>query len=269
MTFGEAYWGSIVKINQNSKFYKLAKWLNALLVSMKFYIRYTVRILGLPNVYQNMKNYKGIHKGERCFIIATGPSLTLEDIKKLQKEKTFGMNSLCKIFPETGWETTYFGIQDYRVFRNFKEDIELLENTTIFMGDSIKGCKGAKSVVCKYPINYLNHRYRLKTQSAKFSGDCYKEVYDGYSIAYSLLQIAVYMGFSEIYLLGADCNYRKQEKLHFIETGNVSAEDTGDRIIFAYQEAKKYCDEHGIHVYNATRGGCLYVFPRVDLDEIL
>lgn len=31
---------------------------------------------------------------------------------------------------------------------------------------------------------------------------------------------------------------------------------------------KKYCDEHGIEVYNATRGGKLEVFPRIDFDMI-
>jgi len=41
----------------------------------------------------------------------------------------------------------------------------------------------------------------------RFSFDCAEEVFDGSTIAYSVLQLATYMGFKEIYLLGADCDY--------------------------------------------------------------
>ena len=32
--------------------------------------------------YEKLRNIKNIHQGERCFIVATGPSLTIEDIEK-------------------------------------------------------------------------------------------------------------------------------------------------------------------------------------------
>jgi len=31
---------------------------------------------------------------------------------------------------------------------------------------------------------------------------------------------------------------------------------------------KRHCDSRGIQVYNATRGGKLEVFPRVDFDTL-
>lgn len=31
---------------------------------------------------EKIKSLKDIHKGKRCFVIATGPSLRIEDIKK-------------------------------------------------------------------------------------------------------------------------------------------------------------------------------------------
>ena len=38
--------------------------------------------------------------------------------------------------------------------------------------------------------------------------------------------------------------------------------------IIAYEKAKRYGDEHGIQIFNATRGGMLEVFPRVTLDSL-
>ena len=37
----------------------------------------------------------------------------------------------------------------------------------------------------------------------------------------------------------------------------------------AFQQTKEYCDEHGIIIKNATRGGKLEVFERADLEDIL
>ena len=36
----------------------------------------------------------------------------------------------------------------------------------------------------------------------------------------------------------------------------------------AYKKAKEYADKHGIKIYNATRGGALEVFPRVNFDDL-
>ena len=36
----------------------------------------------------------------------------------------------------------------------------------------------------------------------------------------------------------------------------------------AYQKAKQYAETHGIKIYNATRGGKLEVFERVDFDSL-
>lgn len=90
-------------------------------------------------------------------------------------------------------------------------------------------------------------------------------VYDGYSIALSLMQLAVYMGFKKIYLIGSDCNYN-QKKKNFIEHGaniNFEAKDiAGTRIIVAHEKFKKFADSHQVEVFNCTRGGMLEVYPR-------
>ena len=55
---------------------------------------------------------------------------------------------------------------------------------------------------------------------SKFSHDAHSFLYDGYSITYSLLQLAIYMGFKEIILLGCDSNYSiDQTKQHFVDYG--------------------------------------------------
>lgn len=240
-----------------------------------FNIKKVIRITRIfkSTDYSEILKFKNIHKGERCFIVATGPSLTADDLEKLHSEVTFSMNSIVLAFKDMEWRPTYYGIQDEYVYEKIKEEVDNSDLKYKFFGSSILK-KYSKKQIPKdsilYPLNILNHHIPHKRYRSKFSSDAFAVVYDGYSIAYSLLQIAVYMGFKEIYLLGADCNYQ-QEKKYFVDHGHKdpSYAEVGYKMICAYKDAKKYADKNGIEIYNATRGGMLEVFPRVDLDEVL
>ena len=88
------------------------------------------------------------------------------------------------------------------------------------------------------------------------------------------------MGFKEIYLLGVDCDYNVFRKAdgeiitsrmkinHFhpeyvetLYTVDIGLQTAG------YQAAREYADNNGLKIYNATRGGKLEVFERVDFDR--
>jgi hypothetical protein len=85
----------------------------------------------------------------------------------------------------------------------------------------------------------------------------------------------MYMGFNEIYLLGVDCNYVAGTKSHFRSNGNEFivnpklAKKQNDDQRLAYQIAEQEATKRNVKIYNATRGGKLEVFERVDLDEVL
>lgn len=260
-------------LKQNKLCLKIARYIRDVIIhNIQFSIKKIRRVMGRRSVYDSLHSYKDIHKGERCFIIATGPSLTIEDVRKLKNEYTFGMNSICLLFDELGWETTYYGIQDIHVYEKLKNELSRMRTTKCFLGDRIPNQSGLNCDTVRFPLNYLNHRFSYDHLTAKFSDNAYIEVFDGYTITYSLMQIAVYMGFKEIYLLGNDCSYSKDvTKQHFREYGHSdpSAPLATRRLFFSYLEAKKYTDSHECKIYNATRGGMLEIFPRVDFDDVL
>ena len=229
-------------------------------------------LLKRSNDYAEIIKYKNIHRGERCFILATGPSLTIEDVRKLKNEYTLGMNSICLLFDQLGWETTYYGVQDYNVYDRLKPNYKELKSTVLFLGDGISKQDRSDVKHIPFALDYLNHKYTYSKLMTKFSDDAYKQIYDGYTITYSLMQLAVYMGFETIYLLGNDCSYPKDpKKQHFVDFGHYdpSTLTARDRILFAYQYAFDYLKETNIKIFNATRGGELEIFPRVNLDEVL
>lgn len=225
------------------------------------------------NRFLPLLKYKNRYKGKRCFVTCTGPSLTIEDLEKLGNEYVFGMNSICLIHDKTKWKPDFYGVQDVLVFDKIKETVLTTDNGVVFAPYNYKKKYNTPKEWIYFHMCGSYHLYEMiypKRFFAKFSDNCYSRVYDGFSITYSILQLAIYMGFDEIYLLGADCTYLGQQQ-HFIEIGvfDPGYKEATDRLYASYGEAKRYADSHGIKIYNATRGGCLELFSRVDFDTVI
>jgi hypothetical protein len=245
-----------------NKFYNVIFNIKKILREKRFYKK---------NAYEKLRQLKNIHMGERCFIVATGPSLTIQDVEKLKNEVTFSMNSICLAFNETEWRPTYYGIQNVDVYNKFEKQIEKLDAKCIFVADVIAKQKKIPDNFYIFPLHLLDHKSYHKKYNTKFSDNSFAVVYDGFTITYSLIQIAAYMGFEEIYLLGADSNYSKNTSHHFKDYGIADPFyfTAGERMISAYKEAKNYTNNSNLKIFNATRGGMLEVFERVNLDKVL
>ena len=225
--------------------------------------------------FARLKSLKGKYAGKRCFITCTGPSLTIEDLESLKNEYVFGMNSICLIHEKTAWKPDFYGIQDLKVFDKVKETLLKTDNGLVFAPYDYLHLRQTSKDWVYFHMSWAYHMYDKKYTGkyfSKFSEDCYNTVYDGFTITYSIMQLAVYMGFDELYLLGADCNYLGKQQ-HFIETGHIisqkDAAKSPDKIFASYLEAKRYTEGHGIKIFNATRGGCLEIFQRVELEDVL
>ncbi len=226
--------------------------------------------------YQKIKLLKNKHLGQKCFIVATGPSLTFEDLKLLHDKNIicFGVNSIVKILDQTEWRPTYYGIQDSNVFRKLNNDIIkykdklniiLLTNELALLDNRFKD-----EVLFPYISYYHYYDSYFDKYYSMFSDNSYAGVFDGYTITYSMIQIAVYMGFNEIYLIGVDCNYT-DEKKYFIESGYIdrNAKKNYDKMVTSYKVARDYAEKHNVKIFNATRGGKLEVFERINFDDII
>lgn len=232
-------------------------------------------------LYRPNKKYKALknkHEGERCFIVCTGPSLTLEDVNKLKNEYTFSMNNIFKCYDKTDWRPTYYGVSDYRVYNRLKKQINdpntLKESVFLYSTFEVMyhGRKNPQAVpvYCSNRRNAISLMKDLSYKHVGMSKKLDRYVNNGCTVAFILIQIAIYMGFKEIYMLGADCTY--QGKAHSDLAPNSEKQKVGKndglKIIDIYSSLIKDIPED-VKIFNATRGGMLELFPRVDLDEIL
>lgn len=231
---------------------------------------------------KNLKALKNKNSGHRCFIIGNGPSLCVEDLNRLQNEYTFAFNRIYYIFEQTSWRPTFYCTQDFRLVSNSIEDInQKISTPYIFAPINLKW-------YYNLPLNtsyYFNQRLpSAENELPAFSEDISRWIGVGNTVAFTAMQLAAYMGFSEIYLLGIDHSFHTYQD----ESGKIVTDESAkdyfcaeynhdkerlfvpklDISLLSYLSAREYMQSHPINIYNATRGGRLEVFPRVDFDTL-
>jgi hypothetical protein len=95
------------------------------------------------------------------------------------------------------------------------------------------------------------------------------------------LPLAQYMGFTQIYLLGCDCDYGQGVSggsSYFYPVSDSQRPDAADDMMItrwpewvfrSYRVVRDALEPDGIKIYNAGYGGKLEVFERVDYDSIV
>jgi len=233
-------------------------------------------LLRKKTYYEKLQKFKNIHKNDRCFIVANGPSLKMEDLDLLQRhnECTFGVNGIYLSADKTSWRPNYYIIADinfadieYECYKNYSSD-------NLFIPDLSK-----KTWNRVLPSHFYKYSWISRTNDKPMyvSDDICQTVYASMTVMHICLQFAMYMGVKEIYLIGADTtNYHDTPQSHFTDNYNSSefmqvTKETFldiDKITKGYRIIKGYADNNGIKIFNATRGGALEVFERVDFDTL-
>ena len=76
------------------------------------------------------------------------------------------------------------------------------------------------------------------------------------------------MGFEKIYLLGVDHSANSYAAaLGTVNMENLNLAQT-DKATLAYMVAAEHAKNNNYRIYNATRGGYLEVFDRIDFDKL-
>ena len=150
-----------------------------------------------------IRTLKNSHMGERCFIVGNGPSLKLEDLNALKDEFCFGMNRIYELFSRTDWRPQCYSIVDiYMIQRDIKK-IKNMEVPLIFADITAKKYIDSDSnihiinVCDPFTIEKYTDNVVKRIQFSDQADVCLRQ---GHTVTYICIQLAVYMGFSEIYL---------------------------------------------------------------------
>jgi hypothetical protein len=218
-----------------------------------------------------MRAMYNIHQGQRCFIIGNGPSLKQIDLSKLQGEFTFGLNRIYLLFPELGFNTSYFVSINDLVIEQCAQEIAALPIPKFLAWHSNRHFQ-------RFPDD-LVFLYTTYT-GAGFAYDMTRRVWEGATVTNVALQLAFYMGFRQVILVGVDHNFTDKGKAN--QTVVSGGDDPNhfspayfgkgfrwqlpdlDTSEIGYSLAHKAYHRAGREILDATAGGKLMIFPKVD-----
>lgn len=229
---------------------------------------------------RNLRKLQNKFAGKRCFIIGNGPSLRAEDLEKLRDEYTFAFNRIYYIFDQTSWRPTFYCTQDAKIARASAAEIrEKIQTPYLFAPVNLAWYEGVD-----IETDYFFSPRQAGENVPEFREDIPHYVGVGNTVAYTAIQLAAYMGFSEIYLLGVDHSFRTYQDKNGCIVTDPNARDyftdqynqDKDQLFvpkldvstLSYMAAQAYAEKHPVTIYNATRGGKLEVFPRVEFDGL-
>lgn len=230
----------------------------------------------------------GIHSGERAVIIGNGPSLRETDLKLLKDEITFGVNGIFYARQDMGFDPTYYVVEDSSVMSENLPAIRAQHARLKFFPSMYRDLYGADDAVY-FNLNRGFYEQRSPNKGVpRFSVDAARRLYAGQSVTYLNLQLAYHMGFTTVLLVGVDFDYvipadaerhgeiltsRGPDPNHFhpeyFGRGKTWKDPHLDRVAVNYELAREMFEADGRAILNATVGGKLEIFPRVDLDTML
>jgi glycosyltransferase involved in cell wall biosynthesis/Flp pilus assembly protein TadD len=222
---------------------------------------------------RRLGQFQGKHAGKRCVIIGNGPSLNKMDLSFLEHEITFGMNRIYLMFDKWKFRPTYYVAVNPLVIEQSAGEILNIA------APKFLSHKGIPFFDDPREINFLQ-----SIPEWFFAKDPRNGICEGWTVTYVAMQLAYFMGFSEVILIGVDH--------HFVTPGDPNKEvvsEGDDPNHFhpgyfgkgirwhlpdlehsegSYRMAKRAFEAENRRILDATVDGKLTIFPKVDYREI-
>ena len=220
-----------------------------------------------------LERLRDAHAGERCFILGNGPSLGRVDLKRLQNERTFGLNRGYLMFGQLGFEPTYHVCINELVASQFAAELAALHSQKLFAWSTRRHFAGFTDIV-----------FVRTAGRPRFSSEPAAGLWEGSTVTYVALQLAFFMGFAEVILIGVDHEFAVQGPPNEVVTSTTGDASHFDPNYFgpgvrwqlpdlarseaAYRLARQQFDRAGRRVIDATLGGKLQVFEKADYERL-
>lgn len=219
--------------------------------------------------FNAIKYMKDLYADNRCFIIGNGPSLNKTDLSLLINEYTFGLNRIYLLFPKLGFTTTHYVVNNRLVLQQFISDIKLIPSPKFTSWENFD---------IAYDVPDMHFLYRHN--GAHFYEDITKGFWGGGTVTFAAMQIAYYLGFKTVILIGVDHNFSSVGKPNEMIISNGNDINHFDKNYFgkgirwqfpdfktsefAYRLARKIFERNGRVILDATIGGQLKVFNKIN-----
>jgi hypothetical protein len=212
----------------------------------------------------------------RAFVVGNGPSLKNTPLDLMHSEISFGVNNIHLIYPYTLWRPTHYVRAEEASGMDTGDwiesmNIQMMSNVEIWC--NVWFVKWMERE--EYPVRQVNIINSCAHHQTNFDSEYCPHLWHlprlctfGSTVNVAV-QIAVMLGFSPIYLVGCDLGYRDGEPSHFDATYEHGKEQPARlanmNTLQAHVIAKRSTP---VPIYNATIGGSLEAYERVNFEDL-
>lgn len=221
---------------------------------------------------------KDRYRGERCFLMANGPSLTSTNLNALSSEYTFGMNRIYLLFDRISFKPTFYTAVNTLVLEQFAHEINELDMIRFLNWD-------LRRYFAKPKPNMLYIKPAL-TLNDFFTTDLAHPIDIGGTVTFAALQIIYYLGFQEVVIVGLDHRFKEGGIPNRVEQRDSEVDRNHfDPVYFpkgvkwqlpdlrrsevVYRLAREAYESNGRRILDATPDGGCEVFEKVDFNSVL
>jgi hypothetical protein len=219
---------------------------------------------------RRLRSFKDRHQGERVVLVANGPSLNRMDLGFLRKETVIGVNKIYLGFRNFGFYPRYYVAVNRKVIAQAANEIKAL-NCVKFIARHSGDLVPESGLV--YHIETIN-------PPARFCSDIAMGVHEGWTVTYAALQIAYFMGFAEVIIIGLDHRYEfigqpnEPHRLEGPDSNHFSPDYFGGGQVWdnpdlahseeSYRIARSEFEKVNRRIVDATVNGACTVFEKAD-----
>ena len=220
----------------------------------------------------------------RAFVIGNGPSLKAKQLDLLDQNDciTFAVNRIHLIYDQTRWRPTHWVMMDFSNSLHYREDIHYhaeqryeLHIRSDILAKYFEWCVRDRRMPIFGHLNVVDRCNHIDIE--RFTSDAWHDpvCQMGGSVP-TAIQLAVQMGYEQLYLIGMDGDKKGNAENNFIK-GYIDVDNVTEqkaRIAnattrLALEIAKRECGKRGVKLMDATVGGSAYrALPEVDFHDL-
>jgi hypothetical protein len=220
-----------------------------------------------------LKSLHNREQGNRAVLIANGPSLNQMDLRFLRRSVCIGLNKIYLGFKQFGFYPKYYVAVNDKVIDQSAAEIKSL--------NCIKFISQRQAHLI--PESAFTYHIETSNPSERFCKDISFGVHEGWTVTFAALQVAYYLGFKEVVIIGMDHRYiyhgapNKTQMLlgddpnHFVPTyfgGQQWDNPDLDRSEESYRLARQVFEADGRRIIDATLNGACTVFDKQAYTQI-
>ncbi|MEX0740644.1 MAG: glycosyltransferase [Pseudohongiella sp.] len=227
--------------------------------------------------FQRLLRFKNRYLNQECVLLCNGPSLKSVDFTLIQNRFIIGLNKIYLGKDLVGRLPDLVVAVNKKVIEQSVEQFESMP-TLKFLGS-----RAGLAI----PIDPLTFYFKSADSSApRFSRNIIKEVHEGWTVTHAALQVAHYLGFSKVIIVGMDHNFPgaygkpnesqvmpAEDTNHFVPNyfGYGQSWDLPDleNSEISYASARSEYEKDGRLIIDATKDGCCNIFVKMSLAEAL